>query len=111
MMAVLSVVLTLVAAGDLVFRRNDGSSKGLARVAIVLLLSAYAFAIAPFGIGVANSHPAATLLIAFAAAFISLLAALFTRGWFRLFAACAAVSLLVLIVPVLAFVGSGQGVR
>lgn len=110
--AVLSIVLTLAAAGDLIFaQRNEAGGKAMARVSLLLLLVAYGVVIAGFGIAVGNRHPAGTLWVAVAAASAGFITALFARGWFRWLAAGAAILLVVWVLPILKFVASGQGAR
>jgi hypothetical protein len=101
-------VLELAAAGDLVFTRRawETTRRVCAWSALVLLLGSMGMLF-----GMPGSAPHQAIWLVAGAAVTSFACALFTGGRFRWIALSAAVIWMVAIFPIVAFLGSSQGVR
>src|SRR5690349_19408027 len=101
-------VLELVAAGDLVFARHEWetSRRVCAWAALVLLILSMGLLFSMPG-----SWPRQAIWLVAGAAVSSFVCALFTGGRFRWISLSAAVIWMVAIFPIVAFLGSSQGVR
>ena len=101
-------VLELAAAADLVFAHHEWETRrrACAWAALVLLVLSMGLLF-----GMPGSAPGQAIWLVAGAALISFVCALFTGGRFRWIALSAAVIWLVAIFPIVAFLGSSQGVR